>query len=595
VQLSGEAIGAARRLIERDFGSAYVPGSPRQYKTVAKNAQEAHEAIRPTDLFRRPQDVARFLDHDQQRLYELIWKRTVASQMESAVLDQVAVDIHGAAGRAAFRATGSVVQFDGFLKLYQEGRDDAEDEDGRRLPPLKDRDGLNRLDVRPEQHFTEPPPRYSEASLVKRLEELGIGRPSTYASIIQVLLDRSYVRLDKKRFVPEDRGRLVTAFLQRFFERYVEYDFTANLENLLDEVSGGRADWKQVLRDFWQHFLPAVAGAKDLSFAQVLEALDEALGKHFFPDDGSGRDPRLCPGCGTGRLSLKLGKFGAFIGCSNYPECRVTRPLAVEPGKSGEAASDADSGPRALGDDPQTGLPVTVRNGPYGPYVQLGGDGGEKPKRVSLPKTLPAQEITLGQAVALLALPREIGRHPESGETIAAGIGRFGPYLKHGKIFKSLTAQDDVLTVGINRAVSLLAEAARPGRAARTALRTIGPHPSDGAPIELYKGRYGPYLAHGGINATLPNGTAPETIDLEAALRLLESRRGKGKPARAAGPAKSPARKSATASPAAKPATATKAASKRPAAKKPATKKPAGKKSSPRRADPAKARARAGE
>src|SRR5579862_1597301 len=561
VQISGEAIGAARRLIERDFGPNYVPKSPRQYKTTAKNAQEAHEAIRPTDLFRRPQDVAKVLDPDQFRLYELIWKRTVAAQMESAVLDQVSVDVHGAAGRAAFRATGSVVQFDGFLKLYQEGRDDAEDEDGKRLPALADRDALDRLDVRPEQHFTEPPPRYSEASLVKRLEELGIGRPSTYASIIQVLLDREYVRLEKKRFVPEDRGRLVTAFLQRFFERYVEYGFTADLENLLDEVSGGRADWKQVLRDFWRDFMPAVTDTKDLKFGQVLEALDQALGPHFFPDDASGKDPRLCPACGKGRLSLKLGKFGAFIGCSNYPECRMTRPLGVEPGKNGEATAEPENGPRPLGDDPTTDLPITVRVGPYGPYVQLGaGENGDRPKRVSLPKSTTASELTREQALALLALPREIGKHPESGEPISAGIGRFGPYLKHGKTFKSLTAQDDVLTVGINRAVSLLADDPKPGRASREPLRTLGAHPEDGAPIALFKGRYGPYVSHGGINATLRAGSNPDTLDLVAAVELLAAKRGKARPSRAAKPPagaktakkkparrKAPAKKAATA------------------------------------------------
>jgi DNA topoisomerase-1 len=569
VQLSGEAIGAARRLIERDFGSPYVPSSPRQYKTVAKNAQEAHEAIRPTDLFRKPQDVVRFLDADQARLYDLIWKRTVASQMESAVLDQVAVDIHGAAGRAAFRANGSVIQFDGFLKLYQEGRDDTEDEDGKRLPPVKDKDALNRLDVLPGQHFTEPPPRYSEASLVKRLEELGIGRPSTYASIIQVLLDRSYVKLEKKRFIPEDRGRLVTAFLHRFFERYVEYGFTADLENSLDEISGGRADWKAVLKDFWRDFMPAVTGTKDLAFAQVLEALDEALGKHFFPDDGSGKDPRACPGCGTGRLSLKLGKFGAFIGCSNYPECRVTRPLGVENGTGDGGSGEADAGPRELGEDPATHLPVSVRKGPYGSYAQLGaGENGEKPKRVSLPKGVSSAEITLAQALALLSLPRDIGKHPESGEMITAGIGRFGPYLKLGKTFKSLPAGDDVLSVGINRAVSLLAEQSKPGRSAVTPLRTLGPHPDDQAPVELYKGRYGPYVAHGGVNATLPAAVAVETVDLATAVGLLREKRAKG------GPPKPPARGKPAAT-AAAPKQSKPPAKRKPAAKKKAAGKPA--------------------
>jgi DNA topoisomerase-1 len=575
VQLSGEAIGGARRLIERDYGTKYLPNSPRQYKTVAKNAQEAHEAIRPTDLFRRPQDVARFLDSDQLRLYELIWKRTVASQMEAAVLDQVSVDIHGAAGRAAFRANGSVLQFDGFLKLYQEGRDDEEDEENRRLPPLKDRDALKRLTVKPDQHFTEPPPRYSEASIVKRLEELGIGRPSTYASIIQVLLDRSYVKLEKKRFIPEDRGRLVTAFLHRFFERYVEYGFTANLENSLDEISGGRADWKTVLRQFWEDFFPAVTGTKDLAFAQVLDALDEALAPHFFPDDGSGRDARLCPGCQKGRLSLKLGKFGAFIGCSNYPECRFTRRLGVE-GPNAEADGDMDMGPRVLGVDPVTTLPVSLRKGPYGNYVQLGeAESGEKPKRASLPKALKPADMDLAQALALLALPRDIGKHPETGDMIVAGLGRFGPYLKHGKIFKSLGAQDDVLTIGINRAVSLLAEPSRPGRSAPEPLRIVGAHPTDGQPISVFKGRYGPYVSHGGLNATLPRGSEPETLELATAVQLLEAKA-------AASPAsarKTPAKRAS--------------ADKKPAVKKAAAKKPAAKAKTKAKAKPAAARKKA--
>ena len=527
VQLSGEAIGAARRLIERDYGPSYVPGSPRQYKTQAKNAQEAHEAIRPTDMFRRPADLGRALDQDHQRLYELIWKRAVASQMESAVLDQVAVDIAGAAGRAVFRATGQVVRFDGFLKLYQEGRDDDSDEESRRLPSVEERDALSRGEVRPEQHFTEPPPRYSEASLVKRMEELGIGRPSTYASIIQVLTDRQYVRLDKKRFIPEDRGRLVTAFLQRFFHRYVEYDFTANLENQLDDISGGRAEWKDVLREFWRDFLPAVTDTKDLKFSQVLDALDEALGPHFFPELPGGADPRVCPVCGNGRLSLKLGKFGAFIGCSNYPECRHTRPLVVEGGQANGAAAEADTGPRVLGTDPTTSKPVSVRNGPYGPYIQLGdgGDGGDKPKRVSLPKNVVAATLDLVAALALLSLPRSIGKHPETGDEISAGIGRFGPYLKHGKAFKSLAADDDVLTIGINRAVSLLAEPSRGGRSAPAPLRVVGAHPTDGEPINLFKGRYGPYVSHGGVSATLPKDAEPEIFALDAAVALLAARR----------------------------------------------------------------------
>jgi DNA topoisomerase-1 len=577
VQLSADAIAATRQLIERDYGPNYRPDQPRQYKTVAKNAQEAHEAIRPTDAFRRPADVARFLEPDQLRLYELIWKRTMASQMESAVLDQATIDINGVAGRANFRATGSVLRFDGFLKLYQEGRDDdADDEENRRLPPLKDRDVLDRTDVRPEQHFTEPPPRYTEASLVKRLEELGIGRPSTYASIIQVLLDRTYVKLEKKRFEPEDRGRLVTAFLQRFFERYVEYSFTADLENLLDEISGGRADWKEVLRRFWADFSVAIAGTKDLTITQVLDALDEALGPHFFPEGAAGHDPRVCPVCHQGRLSLKLGKFGAFIGCANYPECRFTRPLTVEAGAQGEGGGELEAGPRVLGVDPATQKPVSVRNGPYGPYVQLG-DGteeGEKPKRVSLPKGVKPLDLELDRALGLLALPRDIGVHPETSDKITAGIGRFGPYLKHGKAFKSLSADDDVLTIGINRAVSLLAEPSKSNRGAPTVLRTVGNHPTAGTPIELYKGRFGPYVSHDGINATLPRETTPEDVTIEQAVKLLDAQKAKGKTGRskpaarqtksagASKPAKKPAAKKATTATKAKSAKTTKTTTK---------------------------------
>ncbi|MGB8843490.1 MAG: type I DNA topoisomerase [Aliidongia sp.] len=580
VSLSAEAVGALRALIERDYGPNYRPDQPRYYKTVAKNAQEAHEAIRPTDAFRRPGDVAHFLDSDQLKLYELIWKRTMACQMEAAVLDQATIDINGVAGRASFRATGSVIRFDGFLKLYQEGRDDdGEDEESRRLPALKAQDGLDRLDVRPDQHFTEPPPRYTEASLVKRLEELGIGRPSTYASIIQVLMDREYVTLEKKRFEPQDRGRLVTAFLQRFFERYVEYSFTADLENLLDDISGGRADWKDVLRRFWTDFSLAIGGTKELTITQVLTALDEALGPHFFPEDGTGRDVRLCPVCHQGRLSLKLGKFGAFIGCANYPECRFTRPLGIDAGAQGEGGAEADAGPRVLGVDPATQKPVTVRNGPYGPYIQLGEAAeGEKPKRVSLPKHLKPQDLALESALALLALPREIGIHPESGDQISAGIGRFGPYLKHGKAFKSLTADDDVLTIGINRAVILLAEPAKGGRSGPTVLRTVGAHPADAAPIELYKGRFGPYVSHGGVNATLPRGTEPEAVTVEDAVKLLDVQKAKGKPARSKAPtrkpkastAEAPAKKAPTrkAAAAGSPAAAKKATAKKPAAKK---------------------------
>jgi len=529
VSLSNEAIAAARALIEQQYGADYRPDQPRLYKTQAKNAQEAHEAIRPTDMFRRPESVAGHLDADQRALYELVWKRAVASQMSAAVIDQVAVDIASPDKAIMLRATGSTILFDGFLALYHEDADDAEEDDeNRRLPPLKERDALARGKVDPQQHFTQPPPRYSEASLVKKLEELGIGRPSTYASILQVLQDRKYVRLEKKRFIPEDRGRLVTAFLTSFFERYVEYNFTADLENKLDEISDGRISWQKVLEDFWRDFSAAIGGTKELSISQVLAALDEELGRHFFPETADGRDPRLCPGCGTGRLSLKLGKFGAFIGCSNYPECRYTTALGIENG-NGEGGTGELASPRELGTDPETGLGVSLRKGPYGIYVQLGeGLEGEKPKRVSLPKGLAPAEIDLAAALRLLALPREIGRHPETGKTITAGIGRFGPYIKHGDAFKSLPAGDDVLTIGLNRAVALLAEPRQFGRGARTPLRVLGNHPSDGAAINLYNGRYGPYVSHDGVNATLPREIAPEAVTLDEAIGLLAAQAAKG-------------------------------------------------------------------
>jgi len=525
VAISAEAIAAARQLIGSDFGARYVPDAPRVYRSPAKNAQEAHEAIRPTDLARKPADVASHLDREQLRLYELIWKRTVASQMASALLEQVAVDIADATGRLRLRANGSVILFDGFLVLYQEDRDDTAEEEGEggRLPAMQKAEGLARGEVTPNQHFTQPPPRYTEASLVKKLEELGIGRPSTYASILQVLQDRDYVRLEKRRFVPEDRGRLVTAFLTNFFERYVEYNFTADLENQLDDISGGRIDWKEVLRNFWRDFSAAVDGTKDLTISQVLTALDEALGRHFFPNDGSGNDPRLCPNCGSGRLSLKLGRFGAFIGCSNYPNCRYTRPLAVE----ADTESTVPEAP--LGTDPGTGLPVTLKKGPYGHYVQLGEGNGEfKPKRVALPRSLRPAEIDLETALRLLALPRELGRHPETGEAIIAGIGRFGAYIKHGTTFKSLATDDDVLTIGLNRAVVLLAEPSSAQRRGPQLLRELGAHP-EGGTVGLYRGRYGPYVSHDGVIASLPRNADPTTFSLPDALPLLSAQRDKGK------------------------------------------------------------------
>jgi len=559
VQLSQEAIAAARKLVATEHGARYLPAEPRQYKSTAKNAQEAHEAIRPSDIGRRPGDVARYLESDEAKLYDLIWKRTVASQMASAELDQVGVDIASKDGKAVLRATGSVVTFDGFLALYQEDRDDPseDEENGGRLPNLTEREGVTPTEVTPERHFTQPPPRYSEASLVKRLEELGIGRPSTYASIIQVLQDRDYVKLEKKRFIPEDRGRVVTAFLENFFNRYVEYNFTADLENQLDEISGGRIDWKTVLRDFWRDFSAAVAGTKDLSITQVIDELDQELGPHFFPERADGSDPRLCPGCQSGRLSLKLGKFGAFIGCSNYPDCRYTRRLGVSNGE--DDGSEVDMGPKLLGQDPATHLPVTLRKGPYGTYIQLGeavpgapkkkrskkakGKGKDeskangaaeaapeipeppKPKRVSLPRGVSPNDVTLDQALSLLSLPRQLGPHPEDQLPVIAGIGRFGPYIKHGDRFKSLGKDDDVLTIGMNRAVALLAEPStgRGGRGGPPG-KKLGEHPADKQPVTLHAGRYGHYVKHGKINATLPKGVEPESFTLEQAIPLLEAR-----------------------------------------------------------------------
>ena len=534
VQIANEAIGAARRVIEIDYGARYVPPSPRRYETKAKNAQEAHEAIRPTDPARRPSDVERFLDPDQAKLYELIWLRTVASQMESAELERTTVDIEArvASRLLELRATGTVVKFDGFLTLYQEGKDeDPEDDEARRLPFMSTGEGLTKRSIAATQHFTEPPPRYSEASLVKRLEELGIGRPSTYASILQVLKDRKYVRLEKRRLYPEDRGRIVVAFLESFFAKYVEYDFTAGLEEQLDLISNSEVAWRDVLRDFWRDFIGAIDETKDLKISKVIDALDALLAPHLFPPREDGSDPRRCPNCGTGRLSLKLSKFGAFIGCSNYPECRYTRALSVPGDGSGEI------GTKILGKDPSSGLDVSVRSGRFGPYLQLGEttEGGEKPKRASLSKGISPEDIDLDRAIALLSLPREVGRHPEDGEPIRAGIGRFGPYVQHGKTYANLETGDEVFNIGLNRAVTLLAEKrARGSRGRRFGGdpgRSLGEHPTKGGPIVVKNGRYGPYVNHDRVNATLPNDKNPDTITLDEAVALLDAKAGRKTPA----------------------------------------------------------------
>ncbi len=528
VEIAQEAIAAARRVIGSDYGDNYLPPAPRKYQTKTKNAQEAHEAIRPTDVARRPGQMKRFLDKDQSRLYELIWTRTMASQMESAEFERTTVDIVARAGRRDIdlRATGSVITFDGFLTLYQEGRDDeSEDEESRRLPAVSAGEALSKRRIDADQHFTEPPPRYSEASLVKRMEELGIGRPSTYASILQVLRDRGYVRSENRRLVPDDKGRVLTAFLESFFARYVEYDFTAGLEEQLDRISNNEIAWRDLLRDFWREFTAAVGDIKELRVAQVIDALDEMLAPHLFPPRDDGSDARKCPSCETGRLSLKLGKFGGFIGCSNYPDCRYTRQLA--PGNGG-----AD-GMKKLGEDPASGLEVTLRSGRFGPYVQLGEPiDGEKPKRAGVPKGVSPDDVDLHRALGLLSLPREVGKHPKDGEPIIAGVGRFGPYVQHGRTYANLSADEDVLTIGLNRAVTLIEEkharGPRKGRGGASG-RNLGEHPEKGGPVLVKSGRYGPYVSHAGVNATLSSDVAPDSLTLDQALELLRAREARGK------------------------------------------------------------------
>ena len=572
VSMAPEAIFEARDVIGSVYGKAYVPDSPRMYKSKAKNAQEAHEAIRPTSLARNPGSLR--LEPELGRLYELIWKRTIASQMESARIERTTVDLTSADGQTGLRATGQVVQFPGYLAVYEEGRDDEGDEDRARLPAITEGAAAKVIESRADQHFTEPPPRYSEASLVKKMEELGIGRPSTYASVLGVLRDREYVRMEKQRFIPEDKGRLVTAFLEQFFKRYVEYDFTAALEEQLDLVSDGKLDWKQFLRDFWKDFHAAVGEIAELRTTNVLDALNEALGPHIFPDKGDGSNPRLCPTCGSGQLSLKTGKFGAFIGCSNYPECRYTRQLGVSEGEG-----DAESADKQLGLNPATGLAVWLKNGRFGPYVEeLAAEGsGDKPKRSSLPKGWIASAMDLEKALRLLSLPREVGKHPDDGKPITAGLGRFGPFVLHDGTYANLENADEVFDVGLNRAVAILADkragGGRPQRAAAAALAELGNHPEDGKPIRVLSGRFGPYIKHGDTNANVPKGKDPAAITLEEALALIAERAAKGG-------AKKPAKKAAASKSKAK--AESDAPAKKTAAKKPAAKKPAAKKAAPK-------------
>jgi DNA topoisomerase-1 len=561
VGVTPEALTEARSFIGKRYGVEYVPDSPRIYKTKAKNAQEAHEAIRPTSLDRDPSKMR--LEPDLQRLYELIWKRMVASQMESARVERTTVDIATPDGGTVLRANGQVVLFEGYLAVYEEGRDDDAPEDERRLPAIVQGALAQARDVSADQHFTEPPPRYTEATLVKKMEELGIGRPSTYASILQVLRDRDYVRMDKNRFIPEDKGRLVTAFLEQFFNRYVGYDFTAELEQKLDAVSAGDLEYKVLLRDFWRDFHAAALEIGELRTTQILDALNESLGPQLFPEREDGHDPRLCPSCAVGRLSLKTSRFGAFVGCSNYPECRFTRAIG-QPEEGAEENAD-----RELGLDPDTGLPVHLKVGRFGPYVQLGEAQGkdDKPKRSSLPKGWTAATLDLDRALKLLQLPRTVGLHPDDHEPILASLGRYGPYVQHGKTYANVETIEDVFEIGLNRAVAVIADkragGGRPQRGAAAApLKEFGQHPTLGEPIVALAGRYGEYLKAGSLNVTLPKGTDLQTLTAEQAIALVDA---KAAASPAKGKRKAPAKASAKSAPARK--AATKPAAKRPARK----------------------------
>ena len=571
IDMAPEAVTQARDAIKDRYGADYLPGDARIYKNKAKNAQEAHECIRPTDMSKSAEDI-KLSEDDQRKLYDLIWKRTLASQMAAARMERTTVTIGAGDTDVELRATGQVVLFDGFMKVYEEGRDDvsADDEDGKRLPQVSEGDALGFVgeglsadfakltgdavveddsgDLRRataaimskdgavlgQQHHTQPPPRYTEATLVKRMEELGIGRPSTYASILDTIQNRGYVIKDKGRLIPEDKGRLVIAFLSNYFRRYVEYDFTADLENQLDEVSAGDAHYKDVLDRFWRDFSAAIGETSELRITEVLEKINEVLEPHLFPANAEGTDPRLCPNCGAGRLSMRTARAGgAFIGCSNYPECRYTRAFGP-PTEGGDQTGDI-LGPdgKMLGVDPDTSEKVTLRTGRFGPYVQLGDATEEvpKPPRASLPKGWEPDSIDLDKALMLLSLPRKVGEHPEDGEPVEAGIGRYGPFVKHGRVYANLPEVDEVFTIGMNRAVELIAEkaAGRGGRGQAAApLKELGEHPSEGGPVQVMKGRYGPYVKWGKINATLPKDLDPEEVSMERAVELIEEKKAKG-------------------------------------------------------------------
>jgi DNA topoisomerase-1 len=569
VSMDEGAIKELRTSIGKEFGNNYVPAEPRKYASKIKNAQEAHEAIRPTDPNNSPKSLS--LDGDQARLYELVWKRAVASQMESASIERTSVDFTEPTGKVELRATGQVILFDGFLKLYQEGRDDEEDEENRRLPQLKQGEQVNVHDCKADQHFTEPPPRYGEASLVKKLEELGIGRPSTYAAILEKLRERNYVTMDKNRFVPDDRGRIVIAFLENFFSKYVEYDFTADLETQLDQVSAGELPWKKLMRDFWKDFNGAIADTSDLRITQVLDTLNEVMGPHIFPAKEDGSDPRTCPLCGVGQLSLRLGKYGAFVGCSNYngdPPCKFTRQLAG--GEEAEAAIPSDG--LFIGDGPNG--PILLKSGRFGPYFETPNPSEpEKPRRASVPKGKSPTDVDLATAIKLLSLPREVGMHPSENELIVANIGRFGPYIKMGNLYVNLPDADDVHEIQMNRAVALIEEKkaggakGRFGRAAPAPIKELGESPVTGKPVRVLNGRYGPYINDGDTNANVPKDKKPEDVTFDEALSLLAARaeagggkkkkkapakkaaaNGEGKPAKAAAK-KAPAKTAAKAAP----------------------------------------------
>ena len=537
IDMAPEAVMATRDAIKERYGDDYVPSSPRMYKNKAKNAQEAHECIRPTDA-RRDTASLKLTDADQRRLYDLIYKRTIACQMSAARLERTTVDIGSDDGQVGLRATGQVVMFDGFLRVYEEGRDDAAgDDNDKRLPQLMQDEALVKQSITPTQHFTQPPPRFTEATLVKRMEELGIGRPSTYASIVTTIQDREYVRKEQNRLFPEDKGRIVTIFLLNFFRRYVGFDFTAGLEDQLDHVSAGKTDYKEVLGAFWRDFSAAISETSELRITQVLDILDDALAPQLYPPREDGSDPRACPQCGVGRLHLKTSRTGGFVGCGNYPECRYTRPI------SGEST---ESGDRLLGEN--EGDEIYLRSGRFGPYVQRGEVSEEvpKPPRASLPKGWSAADMDLEKALMLLDLPREIGPHPEDGVMIEAGIGRYGPFVKHGTLYANIKEVDEVFTIGMNRAVEELAKKAASGGGRRGAaakpIKELGEHPSEGGPVNVMDGRYGPYVKHGKINATLPKDVTPEDVTMDFAVGLIAEKAAKGGKKRAAGRKKAKAK-----------------------------------------------------